>query len=216
MKAGPTRRKLAGTSWQVWGRRGEGSCGGRWGVPVPGCAEVSVACDTWSSERNGRLASGSQSPPPTINSGRQTQGHGRQMVPPTPDICPQCSLAGLFTTGHPESDQESGMTGPPTGPPFTPRPHRRWTPQAEHAFQFAFPFVNFVIHPPQQGPAPQPRLTLRPDRSTGLLSNVPGLRPRDAKWRQLHMCPEVAQRVWGRASGGGQNHPGRQALAEGR
>lgn len=167
-----------------------------------------MACDTWSSERNGRLASGSQSPPPTINSGRQTQGHGRQMVPPTPDICPQCSLAGLFTTGHPEGGQESGMTGPPTGPPFTPCPHRRWTPRAEHAFQFAFPFVNFVIHPPQQGPAPQPRLTLRPDRSTGLLSNVPGLRPRDAKWRQLHMCPEVAQRVWGWASGGGQNHPG--------
>lgn len=56
---------------------------------------------------------------PPINSGHQIQGHGRRVVPPAPEICPQCSLTGLFTTGHPEGDKESGVTGPPTGPAFT-------------------------------------------------------------------------------------------------
>lgn len=32
--------------------------------------------------------------------------HSRQVVPPSPDICPQCSLVGLFTAAQPKDDKK--------------------------------------------------------------------------------------------------------------
>lgn len=138
-EAGPQK---VGTSWQVWGRQGEGVCGVRPCLTVRGFLWLVMhgpprGMDSWLRGHNA----------PPINSGHQIQGHGRQVVPPTPDIHPQCSLVGLFTIGHPEVDKESGMTGPPTGPLSRQASPRRWTLQS--TFRFAFHFVNFVILPPQ-------------------------------------------------------------------
>lgn len=49
---------------------------------------------------------------PPVNSGHQTQDHSRQVVSPSPDICPQHSLEGRFATGHPEGDNRSSVAGP--------------------------------------------------------------------------------------------------------
>lgn len=91
----PIRRKLDPKEWkclgQVWGQQAEGGCRGRWRVcPLPGCLEVSVVCDAWSSERNGQLTSGSRWPP------LSTLGNSRQVASPSPDICPQHSLVGCL------------------------------------------------------------------------------------------------------------------------
>lgn len=43
---------------------------------------------------------------PCVDSGHQIRGHSRWWCHTQPDICPQSSLAGLFTIGHPKGDKK--------------------------------------------------------------------------------------------------------------